>query len=205
MNKYYFFLSIVVPIIVLDLEECKAQRTEIAALSTSLSSELSGEFTLPEISLTDQKSDSLSYRRSIFSGKFYQKDSVMSRKKMIKLFKDEPKLLKQYHFGKYLRPVGPLVSLGGIFLGYIAVKGKPASVEVEGKNYDYTIRSAPKLLAGIGALVAGLCLIEWSNELLSKSADRHNNNLGKSRKSGFIQHINLGITPSGNVGLCAKF
>lgn len=81
--------------------------------------------------------------------------------------------------GGYLKPLGALVSVGGIGLSYIAIKGKPASVVVEGKTYDYSIRSLPKLLAGLGGFVGGICLMEFGHELQESAVDVYNANLSK--------------------------
>ena len=208
MNKYHSLFIVVVVMLLVVSKDCLAQHKEIAFVSTTASINVSDnqeEFKPTKIFPTKDPSDSLHYKRNIFGGRFYQKDSVMGKKKMLRLFKDNPKLSKQYRFGRILSPVGPLVSVGGVALSYLALKGNQFSVNVEGQNYDYTVRSVPQLIAGIGAFVGGLCLIEWSNEMLSKSADRYNKNLEKSKKTGLIQHINLGITPSGNLGLWAKF
>lgn len=156
-------------------------------------------------SLQESDKDSLIYKRGILFGKMYRKGIEIKQKNVENLLKNYQNATKKYRLGNTLRPIGPIVSFGGITLGYIAIKGKSASVFVEGKNYNYTIRSMPKLVAGIGALVGGLCLIEWSHELFSDSADLFNAQLGKKKKVDLFQTIKLGITPNGNVGLFAKF
>lgn len=148
--------------------------------------------------------DSLLYKRNFIFGKIYQKNMEVNRKTIDSLFKNDVFAVKKYRLGSTLKPIGPLVSVGGLAISYLAIKGKPASTFVEGKNYDYTIRSLPKLLVGIGSFVGGICLIEWSNELLSKSTDSYNSKLRK-KKVSMLHEAKFGITPSGNVGIYAKF
>lgn len=144
------------------------------------------------------------YKRSFIFGEMYQNGIKLKKTIINSLLKKDPNTAKKYHLGYYLKPIGPLISAGGLAIGYLAIKGTPASTFVEGKNYEYTIRSLPKLLVGIGSFVGGIGLIEWSNELLSKSADRYNLQLRKNKVS-LLHEFKLGITPSGNIGIYAKF
>lgn len=152
----------------------------------------------------ETRQDSMIYKRSFIIGEIYQNEVVLKNKMIDSLLKKDPIAAKKYHLGYYLRPIGPLVSVGGLAISYLAIKGKSASTFVEGQNYDYTIRSLPKLLVGIGSFVGGICLIEWSNELLAESTNNYNSKLRK-KKISMLHEVKFGITPSGNVGLYAKF
>lgn len=148
--------------------------------------------------------DSLLYKRGVFFGRVYRKNAALDLKTLKALFKDNAAAARKHRLGSYVKPLGALVSVGGLGLSYIAIKGKPASVVVEGKTYDYAIRSLPKLLAGIGGFVGGICLMEFGHELQGSAVDVYNAGLGKKRVS-LLKNASLGITPSGNIGLFAKF
>ncbi len=151
-----------------------------------------------------EEQDSLIYKRGVITGKMQQKGRDLKMKALEELLKQHPKALKKYRWGSYLRPLGPLVSAGGVALCYIAIKGKPASATVEGQTYPYTIRDLPMLIAGIGAFAGGICIVEFSHELQSKAADIYNSGLNR-KKASLLQNTKFGITPNGNIGLYARF
>ena len=151
-----------------------------------------------------EEQDSLMYKRGVITGKMQQKGRDVNIKALEGLLKEHPKALKKYRWGSYLRPLGPLVSAGGVALCYIAIKGKPASATVEGQTYPYTIRNLPMLIAGIGAFAGGICIVEFSHELQSRAADIYNSGLNK-KKTSLLQNTKFGITPNGNIGLYARF
>lgn len=100
-----------------------------------------------------------------------------------------------------IRIVAPLVAAGGIALGAVALKGKPLTYETEARTYHYIRRSKPQLAAGLILLAGGLCLFEWSNDLLTKSGRLYN--LDQIRKAGKMK-AQVGVTNDG-VGLVVKF
>lgn len=148
--------------------------------------------------------DSLKYTRKILMGTVSRKGTVLEQKALKELFRENTAAGHKYRLGRYMKPLGVLVSVGGIGLSYIALKGKPASVVVEGIKYDYTIRSLPKLIAGIGGFFGGICLIEFGHELQGASVNIYNSSLQKDRTS-LLRSVRFGITPSGNMGLFARF
>ncbi len=150
-----------------------------------------------------EEQDSLFFKRGFLSGKMMQKKVALKNKAVIELFKSDKKLVSKYRIGRILRPLGTATTLGGIALGYLAIRGKPASALVEGENFNYTVRSMPILLAGIGAIAGGICLIEFSNELVSSTADNYNAKFGNKKIT--LHDIKIGISPAGNIGLFAKF
>ncbi len=99
-----------------------------------------------------------------------------------------------------MRIVAPVVAAGGLALGAIALKGTPTTAVIEDKTYNYTVRSKPKLAAGLVLLAGGLCLFEWSNDLLAKSARLYN--LDQIRKAGMKAQV--GVTEDG-IGLVVRF
>ncbi len=148
--------------------------------------------------------DSLVYKRRVLMSEVLQKGVRVKKKNFEELLKDNPKALKNYRLGSYIRPLGPLVSIGGIGLCYVAIKGKPASAVVEGTVHNYTIRSLPLLVAGVGAFMGGICIIEFSHELQSNAVKAYNSSLG-ARKTTLLQKTKFGITPTGNLGFYARF
>lgn len=100
-----------------------------------------------------------------------------------------------------MRIAAPVVAAGGIALGAIALKGKEKVYKTEKQDYPYTRRSKPQLAAGLVLLAGGLCLFEWSNDLLAKSARLYN--LDQIRKAGKMK-AQVGVTGDG-VGLVVKF
>ncbi len=85
-------------------------------------------------------------------------------------------------------------------MGAVALKGTVKTYEANDRVYHYTRRSKPKLAAGLVLLAGSLCLFEWSNDLLAKSARLYN--LDQIRKAGMKAQV--GVTGDG-VGLVVKF
>lgn len=151
-----------------------------------------------------QTADSLQYKRGVFFGQTYQGKSILEKKKVRELLKENTIATKKYRFGGYLKPLGVVTSMGGIALSYLALKGKSASAVVEGKTYNYTIRSMPQLILGLSGFVGGICLMEFGHELQATSIDIYNANLHKPKVT-FFKKASFGITPQGNIGLSAHF
>lgn len=104
-----------------------------------------------------------------------------------------------------MRIAAPVLAVGGLALGAVALKGTKttSSLTINDKtsDYTYTVRSKPKLAAGLVLLAGGLCLFEWSNDLLAKSARLYN--WDQVKKAGGLK-AQLGVTQDG-VGLVMKF
>lgn len=174
-----------------------------AQLVARLNPETTNETNTNPLKNLTETPDSLIYKRNMLLGKMFIKNKVADKKAVVELLKNDPQSLKNYKWGTSLTPVGPLMIAGGVGVSYWAVKGKQASAFVEGQNYNYTIRSVPKLVIGIGAILGGLCLVEWSNELQAKAANRYNSNITKKRVT-FIKRVRIGVNPEGNIGISAK-
>lgn len=160
--------------------------------------------------------DSLITKRALLTSAIYRNGKKLSNAAVLEAVQSISKSRTQFRWGTIVKPVGPLVSLAGVAIGYIAIKGTQATAIVRGKGsaanpnppdvqVEYTKRSVPKLLAGLGLFVGGMCLVELSNELIAKSANGYNVQLGQPRKVSFLYKLKLGITPDGNVGLYARF
>ncbi len=153
-----------------------------------------------------QNQDTLTTKRVFLTTKIYRNGFKLSNKKILSLYNDtwQPKV--KYKWGYYMNPVAPIVTIAGIGMAAIALKGQNASAIVKGSEVQYKIRSMPKLLVGIGIAAAGFCMIESSNELVQHSVDIYNAKL-KSQKplASFIQKVNFGITESNGIGLILRF
>jgi hypothetical protein len=154
------------------------------------------------ISLTGfaQKPDSLYAKRVFLTTHIYKDGIKLSSGKVNNLFKDTWQPRVKYKWSNILKPVGPVVALGGVGLAYVALKGVDATAIVDGKTIDYKIRSLPKLLIGLGLVVGGLSMVESSNELAQHSVDIYNSMLKESKKTGYINKIQFGLTESNAVG-----
>jgi hypothetical protein len=147
-----------------------------------------------------QKKDSL-YTKRVFLATYIYKDSVkLSKKEILSLYKDTEQPKIKMKWVNILKPIAPVVALGGVGLAAVALKGVDATVIIDGKNVDYKIRSLPKLLIGLGLAVGGLSMIESLNELTQHSVDIYNSMLKPEQKIGYINNIKFGITQSNAVG-----
>lgn len=147
-----------------------------------------------------QKNDSL-FAKRVFLATYIYKDGIMlSNEEVNNVFKDtwQPKI--KYRWSNILKPIGPVVAVGGVGLAYVALKGVDATAIVEGKEVDYKIRSLPKLLIGLGLVVGGLSMVESSNELVQHSVDIYNSMLKESKKTSYINKIQFGLTESNAIG-----
>lgn len=147
-----------------------------------------------------QKQDTLYAKRVFLATHIYKDGSKLSSEKVNKLFKDTQQSRIKYKWSNILKPIGPVVAVGGVGLAYIGLKGKDATAIVEGKEVDYKIRSLPKLLMGLGLFVGGLSMVESSNELSQHSVDIYNSMLNKNKKVSHINKIKFGITDSYGLG-----
>lgn len=147
-----------------------------------------------------QKQDSL-YAKRVFITTYLYKDGVkLNNSKINQLFKDTEQPKIKYKWSNILKPIGPVVTLGGFGLAYVAIKGTPATAIVSGKEVGYKIRSLPKLLAGLGLIAGGLSMIESSNELAQHAVDIYNSKLHETQNTSYIDKVQFGITDSNGLG-----
>lgn len=163
-------------------------------------------FVVISLHTSAQNQDTLTTKRVFLTTKIYRNGFKLSNKKILSLYEDtwQPKV--KYKWGYYMNPVAPVVTIAGIGMAAVALKGQNASSIVKGSEVHYKIRSLPKLLVGIGIAAAGLCMIESSNELVKHSVDIYNAKLKNQKPlASFIQKVNFGITESNGVGLILRF
>lgn len=153
--------------------------------------------------------DSLHSRRNIFSTSIYQGKLKLLPAAVLTLYRDDAQAKRHYRTGQILQPVAPLVSVAGVVLSYVALKGKSGTYNgfYNGKPVSavYTARSRPKLAAGLGLFVAGIALVEFSSELVAKSARGYNLRHEGQLVSQERPTLHFGVTPSRNLGLFARF
>ncbi len=148
----------------------------------------------------------MTYKRGILDTKILHLGTAMKQKEILGLYSNEnaKESIQLYKKSKYFLPAGPPLVLGGIYLGYDAIKGTKMQTEVDGKVYTYYVRPIEQLLGGIAIFAVGVCLIEYANEFKAKSVDLYNEKLKNKAKSKEFD-LRIGYTPSRNFGLYANF
>lgn len=148
----------------------------------------------------------VTYKRGFLDTKIMHLGVTSSSSNILKLYEQEQaqKSIKLYKKSKYFLPAGPPLVLGGIYLGYDAIKGTKMQTEIDGKLYTYYVRPIEQLLGGIAIFAVGICLIEYANEFKATSVDLYNEKLKNKTKSKNLD-LKIGYTPSRNFGLYANF
>ena len=206
-----------------------AQGTAFAQITlneyTSFVERTEGSMNEPLVELSDQSfrdinkpdaSDSLIARRRFLTTVFYRNGKKLANTTVIRNFLSNQKSVNQFQWGHVLNPIGPLISLSGLAIGYLAFKGNTASAYITGVRtptnpypadipVEYTEHSLTKLVAGLGLFVGGICLIEISNELIRKPANTYNSTLRRPTKVTFLRQVRVEITPRGNLALLGRF
>lgn len=143
--------------------------------------------------------DTVAVHRNGLTTAIYSQGERLSYRELKGLYYETP-AEAPFKWSMPMRIASPVAVAGGIALGAIALKGTARTAEINNKTYHYTVRSKPKLAAGLVLLAGGLCLFEWSNDLLAKSGRLYN--WDQIRKAGM--KAQLGVTEDG-VGLVVKF
>lgn len=162
------------------------------------------------ISDLSNTTDSLRSLRQLLTTAIYNDAVKLRPSAVVSLYSQDTLALRNYKWGQRIKPLGPLMAAAGIALGYVAIKGKqvPAEFSYNGQmiTSSYIVRDRLKLGAGIGFLIGGMCLVELSNDLIARSVIRfnssHRNTQASSHQRPLLQ---LGVTPSGKLGLYARF
>lgn len=150
--------------------------------------------------------DSLQSSRSFFTTEVYSKNIKKAKREILSIYSQIPNAKSKYNLGRRLLPVAAISSVGGLFLIYNSINGVSESAVINTKTYDYKIRSFPKLLVGLGLITIGVCLLEYSNELIKTSVTIYNSqHKSISYNSKMERKLEMGITPNGNFGVFAQF
>jgi hypothetical protein len=147
--------------------------------------------------------DSLIVFRNFMQTDIYQKNRKLSKYAFSSLLRDNYKWYKKNKMANKLLPVGPFISLGGIYLAYDGLKGIPMVYMEDGVEYPYVVRSLPKLLGGLAAFVTGLSLVESANETKTNAANWYNKQVNANQVTAI--YLKMGLTKSGGIGLTANF
>ncbi len=148
----------------------------------------------------------MTYKRGFLDTKILHLGTVIKQKELMGYYinEDAKKSIQLYKKSKYFLPAGPPLVLGGIYLGYDAIKGTKMLTEIDGKLYTYYVRPIEQLLGGIAIFAIGVCMIEYANEFKGKSVDLYNEKLKNKSKSKELD-LKIGYTPGRNFGLYANF
>lgn len=150
--------------------------------------------------------DTLSAVRNFMQTDVYRNGIKLKKDKFSLLLLGSSKWYKKNKLANIILPAGPIISAGGIYLAYDAIKGVPMVYVEDGVEYPYVVRSLPKLLGGLAFFVTGLCLVESANETKTNATNWYNQNLVKNlKKKETSFNLNFGIIKSGGVGLTANF
>jgi hypothetical protein len=185
----------------------------IILLSILTQSNALGQAETPAKRITADLDDTLRTQRHFLATAIYQNGVKMPNSAISQLLASVPKATNKFRFGNVLKPIGPLLAVSGLVVGYIGIKGKPATAIVGGQRtptnpnvpdvqVEYTKRSLPKVLGGLGLLIGGLCLVEVSSELTVLSVKLYNS---RNKAISQLDNLKLGITTTGNIGLQARF
>lgn len=151
---------------------------------------------------SEDLADTLQSIRKGLTTSLYQDGKKLSYQELLELYKHTPQGLEPLKWSRPLRIAGPVVALGGIALGAVALKGEQRWAYLESGDYYYTYRSKPKLLGGLILLAGGLCLFELSNDLVTRSGNAYNKAYLAKK---LMSDAKVGITPSGGIGIVASF
>lgn len=147
-----------------------------------------------------QKTDTLHAQKAFLKTHVFKDSLQLSRKKIAVLFHDTYLPRKKYKWANILKPVGPLVTLGGVGLTYMAFRGTNFITTVEGNRVTYKSISLPQLSIGVGLVVFGYSIIESSKLLAFSSVNIYNKMLKEGRKTSHINNIQFGITERMSIG-----
>lgn len=150
--------------------------------------------------------DLLSYKRTFINTQILKNQISLSKKNIRELYNSTGagKSLKLFRKANYFLPLGPPLVLGGIYLGYDAIKGEKRVAEIDGVSYTYYIRPIKQLLGGIALFSVGICMIEYANEFKGTSANLYNQKIEGKNASANLD-LKIGLTRSGNFGVVVNF
>ncbi|QIP13919.1 hypothetical protein G8759_15520 [Spirosoma aureum] len=160
--------------------------------------------------------DSLVAKRGLLTTAIYKNNERQSNAAVRSLYQSNPKALAQHRWGNLLKPIGPIMIISGLAIGYLGIRGEQQKAFIRGigtktqpnvpdVEVEYTKRSLPKTLLGLGLFIGAFYMIERSNELTSASVNLYNAKPSPIRDLSRLEKLKLGITSTGNVGLEAQF
>jgi hypothetical protein len=160
--------------------------------------------------------DSLVAKRGLLTTTIYKNNERQSNAAVRSLYQSNPKALAQHRWGNILKPIGPVMIISGLAIGYLGIRGEQQKAFIRGigtkaqpnvpdVEVEYTKRSLPKTLLGLGLFIGAFYMIERSNELTAASVNLYNAKPSPIRDLSRLDNLKLGITSTGNFGLEAQF
>lgn len=146
--------------------------------------------------------DTVRIERKIFRSTAYQDKKILSNTALFQLYSRNKAYdgEKQLLDSKILTPVGAGISAAGLALTVHALVGKKHTRTIDQVQYVYYKRPVLNLLAGVGMIAGGFCLMEWGNDKKNKSV--HLFNLKKKHDA---THTELGLNEEGHLRLKHSF
>lgn len=146
--------------------------------------------------------DSLTYKRHVFSSTVFLNGVKQPNKKLLNVYKkahvfESERLL---HRSKTLLPIGAVTAVAGLGLSIDALVGTKQTVTIDNVEYTYYKRPILQLISGIGLLAAGIGVMEFSNDFRVKSVQAYN----KKIKDNTVK-TSVGFLPSGKIGVRLDF
>jgi hypothetical protein len=146
--------------------------------------------------------DTLSIERKIFHSTAYQKGKTVNNAGLFQLYSKSKAYdgQKQLLDAKILMPVGAGVTAAGLALTVQALIGKKQVRTLDQVQYTYYKRPVINLLAGVGLIAGGFCLMEWGNDKKNKSVHLFN-----MKKKHDATHTEFGLNSEGHLRLKHSF
>ena len=160
--------------------------------------------------------DSLIARRRFLTTSIYKNNEKLANASVVSLLVTTPKALTKYRWGNILKPVGPVLFVSALAAGYLGIKGETKTAFIRGVStktnpypddvqVQYTKRSVPIFMAGLGLFVGSLYFIERSNECTNTAIKLYNAKPGPIKGLARLTDLKIGLTSTGNIGVEARF
>lgn len=171
----------------------------------------------PKPAESSKLADSLRGGRSLLTMAIYKGSERLSYADVRALYASNRKATRQLQWGRALRPVAPVLMLAGLAVGYMGLRGEQKTAFIRGVGTrqqpvvpdveaNYVQRSLPKTVLGLGLFLGAFCLIEQANEFTANSVRLYNAKPAPIRRPlARVDHLNIGLTSTGNLGLEAHF
>lgn len=159
-------------------------------------------FFVSSASFGQNPSDTLAYKRHIFTSTVYQNGVKLSNKKLNAKYRQNNSFESErlLHRSKIMLPVGAAITIGGFATGIDALIGTKHSEYIDNVEHVYYKRPIFQVVAGIGLIAAGVCVIEFGNDAKVKSTQVYNKKIKNNSSK-----TSIGFLPSGNMGVRLDF
>ncbi len=160
----------------------------------------------PAFSQEALPADTLVYQRKLFHSVIYQNGVPITKSRFAGYLTPSAKWNRKNQIANIILPAGPVISAGGIYLAYDAIKGEPKVAAIDGKEYPYVVRSLPKLLGGLALFVTGLSMVESANETKMNATRWFNEeHIKKYQAKKTALHWGIGLSSEGSPAVTLNF